>query len=97
MGNNTKVSYLTSLAAQELDSYIRSVGAFGLINGGTAGMIYSYIFTFVGFMLVIASMAEMASMAPTSGGQYHWVSEFSPRSAQKFLSYMTGKLWHLST
>ena len=28
--------------------------------------------------------------APTSGGQYHWVSEFAPRSAQKFLSFVTG-------
>jgi choline transport protein len=37
-------------------------------------------------------MAEMASMAPTSGGQYHWVSEFSPRKYQKFLSFVTGWL-----
>lgn len=29
-------------------------------------------------------------MAPTAGGQYHWVSEFSPRSCQKFLSYIVG-------
>ena len=29
-------------------------------------------------------------MAPTSGGQYHWVSEFAPERAQKFLSYLTG-------
>ena len=28
--------------------------------------------------------------APTSGGQYHWVSEFAPKSCQKFLSYLTG-------
>jgi amino acid transporter len=36
----------------------------------------------------------MASMAPTSGGQYHWVSEFAPERAQKFLSYLTGtSLW----
>ncbi|KAK8094228.1 amino acid transporter [Apiospora hydei] len=35
-------------------------------------------------------MAEMASMAPISGGQYHWVSEFAPQRHQKFLSYMVG-------
>ena len=29
-------------------------------------------------------------MAPTAGGQYHWVSEFAPKSAQQFLSYVTG-------
>ncbi|KAK5215529.1 polyamine transporter tpo5 [Exophiala xenobiotica] len=29
-------------------------------------------------------------MAPTSGGQYHWVSEFAPASSQKLLSYAAG-------
>ena len=29
-------------------------------------------------------------MAPTAGGQYHWVSEFAPRRHQKFLSYVSG-------
>lgn len=28
--------------------------------------------------------------SPTAGGQYHWVSEFSPRWCQKYLSYITG-------
>lgn len=37
-------------------------------------------------------MAEMASMAPTSGGQYHWVSEFSPPSIQASVSYVVGWL-----
>ncbi|EON66770.1 hypothetical protein W97_06018 [Coniosporium apollinis CBS 100218] len=65
---------------------------FGLINGGTAGLIWVYIGTFFGFLCAVISMAEMASMAPTTGGQYHWVSEFAPRSAQKFLSYIVGWL-----
>jgi choline transport protein len=38
----------------------------------------------------------MASMAPTSGGQYHWVSEFAPRKYQKFLSYLSGWMATLS-
>ncbi|KAJ8605050.1 hypothetical protein MRB53_041562 [Persea americana] len=63
-----------------------------LPNGGLAGMIWMYLVSLVGFSTVILSMAEMASMAATSGGQYHWVSEFSPRSCQKFLSYITGWL-----
>ena len=29
-------------------------------------------------------------MAPTAGGQYHWVSEFAPASMQRSLSYFTG-------
>ncbi|KAN0082207.1 Amino acid permease domain containing protein [Elaphomyces granulatus] len=64
----------------------------GLTDGGTAGLIWGFVLVAIGFFLVFASLAEMASMAPTSGGQYHWVSEFAPRRHQKFLSYMTGWL-----
>ncbi|KAF2028377.1 amino acid transporter [Setomelanomma holmii] len=70
----------------------QSANIFGLINGGTAGLIWVYVGTFFGFLAAIISMAEMASMAPTTGGQYHWVSEFAPPSAQKFLSYTVGWL-----
>ncbi|MCJ1475970.1 hypothetical protein MMC13_004634 [Lambiella insularis] len=42
------------------------------------------------------SLAEMASMAPTSGGQYHWVSELAPPKYQKVLSYVTGWMSVLS-
>ncbi|KAB2571876.1 Choline transport protein [Lasiodiplodia hormozganensis] len=62
----------------------------GLVDGGLAGLIWSYVWTFAGFSFVMASLAEMASMAPTSGGQYHWVSEFAPAKYQRFLSYFTG-------
>nr|POF04539.1 putative amino-acid permease pb24d3.02c [Quercus suber] len=63
-----------------------------LPNGGLAGMVWMYVVSLTGFSFAILSMAEMASMAPTSGGQYHWVSEFAPKSAQKFLSFVTGWL-----
>lgn len=62
----------------------------GLSNGGLPGLFWSYIWTFIGFGFIIASLSEMSSMAPTSGGQYHWVSEFSSPRYQKFLSYITG-------
>lgn len=32
------------------------------------------------------------SRAPTSGGQYHWVSEFAPVRVERFLSYVVGWL-----
>lgn len=68
----------------------------GLVDGGPAGLIWSYIWTFIGFTFVMLSLAEMASMAPTAGGQYHWVSEFAPPSLQKPLSYFTGWMSTLS-
>ena len=53
---------------------------------------WSYVSTVLFMTCVVASMADMASMAPTSGGQYHWVSEFAPRSCQRYLSYIVGWL-----
>ncbi|KAJ5503725.1 hypothetical protein N7463_006599 [Penicillium fimorum] len=65
---------------------------YGLIDGGRAGMVYVYIGSFVGFFSAVVSMAEIASISPTSGGQYHWVSEFAWPRCQRFLSYLTGWL-----
>ncbi|KAH7030603.1 amino acid/polyamine transporter I [Microdochium trichocladiopsis] len=69
-----------------------SVAIIGLINGGSAGLIWGYFICWMGFILVNTSMAEMGSMAPTSGGQYHWASEFAPREHQKVISYLMGWL-----
>ncbi|KAK5173807.1 uncharacterized protein LTR77_002488 [Saxophila tyrrhenica] len=68
------------------------MGAFSLSNGGAAGAIWLTLFVCCGMGMVMLSMAEMASMAPTSGGQYHWVSEFAPRHLQKPLSFAVGWL-----
>ncbi|MCJ1461955.1 hypothetical protein MMC07_000555 [Pseudocyphellaria aurata] len=64
--------------------------SYGLTNGGTGGVIWVTVGVIVGALCMIGSMAEMASMAPTAGGQYHWVSEFAPRSVEKPLSYLVG-------
>ncbi|KIW89747.1 uncharacterized protein Z519_09904 [Cladophialophora bantiana CBS 173.52] len=62
----------------------------GLTDGGRPALVYSVLWNFVGFGPIYLSMAEMASMAPIAGAQYHWVSEFAPESLQKVLSYYTG-------
>ncbi|MCJ1383295.1 hypothetical protein MMC17_006408 [Xylographa soralifera] len=63
-----------------------------LNNGGPAGSVYGLIIVWAGTMSVFATMGELASMAPTAGGQYHWVSMLAPKSSQKFLSYSIGWL-----
>ncbi|KAK2590155.1 hypothetical protein QQS21_012166 [Conoideocrella luteorostrata] len=64
----------------------------GLVNGGPAGIIYGYMFIWIGNMCVFSTLSELASMAPTSGGQYHWVAMLAPKSISTFLSYITGWL-----
>lgn len=71
---------------------VRSVSTIGLVNGGTAGLIWITFVCWIGFIFINISMAEMGSMAPTTGGQYHWVSEFASRKHQKLISYLMGWL-----
>ena len=64
----------------------------GLLNGGPAGLIWGFVIVWFCNMSVFATLSELLSMAPTSGGQYHWVAMLSPRWCSKFLSYVTGWL-----
>ncbi|MCJ1246644.1 hypothetical protein MMC30_003853 [Trapelia coarctata] len=66
--------------------------ATGFTNGGPAGMIYGFIVAWVGTSSIFVTIAELVSLAPTAGGQYHWVFMLAPRSSKKFLSYTTGWL-----
>ncbi|OAA50750.1 Amino acid/polyamine transporter I [Beauveria brongniartii RCEF 3172] len=68
------------------------LSAQGLANGGYAGVLYGYIVVWLGNVSVFTTLSELASMAPTSGGQYHWVAMLAPRHCAKFLSYITGWL-----
>ncbi|KAJ9298651.1 hypothetical protein DTO271G3_3618 [Paecilomyces variotii] len=62
----------------------------GLVNGGPVSLVYGYILCFFGTLATAASLGELASMAPTSGGQYHWVALLSPPGASIHLSWVTG-------
>lgn len=64
----------------------------GLQNGGPSGVIYGFLLVWGGMISVFATLSELVSMAPTSAGQYHWVSMLAPSSSRKFLGYMTGWL-----
>ncbi|PIG79407.1 amino acid transporter [Aspergillus arachidicola] len=68
----------------------------GLTAGGRPALFWSLVWAYCGQFFIVLSMAEMSSMAPTAGGQYHWVSEFAPRAYQKFLSYASGWLSTIS-
>ncbi|KAL9000493.1 MAG: hypothetical protein Q9169_000786 [Polycauliona sp. 2 TL-2023] len=67
-----------------------AVIGFVATNGGTGMLFWGYLVVLAGAWCTYASLSEMASMAPTAGGQYHWVSEFAPPQYQKFMSYIVG-------
>ncbi|KAJ5468866.1 hypothetical protein N7475_006618 [Penicillium sp. IBT 31633x] len=61
-------------------------------NGGPAGAVYGFLFVWAGVAATFVVLSELASMAPTSGGQYHWTSMLAPPSCMKLMSYLTGWL-----
>ena len=58
---------------------ILSTATLGLTNGGSAGLLYTNLATWIGFIAVYASLGEQGSMAPTSGGTLRMQSEFAGR------------------
>jgi hypothetical protein len=50
-----------------------SVSTIGLINGGTAGFIWVYLFSWLGFLAVNTSMAEMGSMCVLGDSAIAWI------------------------
>jgi hypothetical protein len=61
MGGSIGVSQFETEGQQQLLNRY-SASTFGLINGGLAGLVWTYLGAYAGFLMVIASMAEMASM-----------------------------------
>ncbi|KAK3670989.1 hypothetical protein LTR78_009105 [Recurvomyces mirabilis] len=61
-----------------------------LNNGGPAGMLWMTILAAIGIFMCDLSLAEMASMSPSSAGPYQWTAELAPLSMQKVLSFVVG-------
>ncbi|KAI1130217.1 amino acid/polyamine transporter I, partial [Nemania abortiva] len=63
-----------------------------LLVGGAAGVVWALVVNWIGILSIYAALAELASIAPTAGGQYHWVAMLAPPSVATFLTYLTGWL-----
>ncbi|KAI0818235.1 amino acid/polyamine transporter I [Xylaria sp. FL0064] len=70
----------------------RNFGFLTILGGGPSGIIYGFILVWGGTLSLFLTLSELVSMAPTSGGQYHWVSMLAPPSCRNFLGYLTGWL-----
>lgn len=55
---------------------LMSTFVYGLENGGPAGLVIGFIIVWVGYAFCVASLAEMMSMWPTSGGQVCSIAQF---------------------
>jgi choline transport protein len=63
-----------------------------LLEGGPATLIYSILLSTTAYFSIAASLAELASVYPTAGGQYHFTSILATQSTRRSLSYACGLL-----
>lgn len=59
--------------------------AIGISEGGTVLLLYGIVIMLVFGGCCATTLAELASVYPTAGGQYHWTSILSPRKASRVL------------
>lgn len=50
----------------------------GLYNGGPVALVYGFVVAFCGTLAMTASFAELASIVPVAGAQYHWSADLAP-------------------
>ncbi|KAF9252974.1 hypothetical protein DTO006G1_2204 [Penicillium roqueforti] len=78
------LTYLSSWETQALN--LSTV----LSNGGPEALAWGIVIVVFGAMAQSASLAEMASMQPIAGAQYHWTHYLAPTSQKKFITWMQG-------
>ncbi|WVW78660.1 hypothetical protein I302_100620 [Kwoniella bestiolae CBS 10118] len=63
-----------------------------LTDGGPVTILYGWIFVSLVSLAIAASLAEICSVFPTSGGVYYWSAMLSTPRYSAFASYLTGWL-----
>ena len=61
-----------------------------LFNGGPQALIWGILIVIAGALAQSASLAEMASMQPIAGAQYHWTNHLAPANYKRFITWMQG-------
>ncbi|KAJ6263602.1 putative amino-acid permease [Drechslerella dactyloides] len=64
--------------------------SYGMGYAGTAGMVWGWIIAMVFIQCVAASMAELCSSMPTSGGLYYAAAVLAPEGWGPFAAWLTG-------
>lgn len=61
-----------------------------LYNGGPRAIFWGGFLTVAGALAQAASIAEMSSLQPVAGAQYHWTYLLAPKSCNRFMCYLQG-------
>lgn len=83
-------TFCVSFAVLGLLPSFASTLSYGMGYAGTAGMVWGWIIAMVFIQCVAASMAELCSSMPTSGGLYYAAAVLAPEGWGPFAAWLTG-------
>ncbi|KIK52793.1 hypothetical protein GYMLUDRAFT_207812 [Collybiopsis luxurians FD-317 M1] len=69
---------------------IAAVLVYSIPYGGPVSMVWGWLTGSVFILCIAASIAELGSAAPTSGGLYYWTFALAPEVIQKYLAWLIG-------
>ncbi|OQV10176.1 hypothetical protein CLAIMM_14211 [Cladophialophora immunda] len=89
---------ITSLAFVICNSWAGISGSLqlALLAGGPVTLVYGVLISSIVYICIALSLAELASVYPTAGGQYHFTSILAPDSINRGISFACGLVSLLS-
>ncbi|KAJ4314588.1 hypothetical protein N0V84_008812 [Fusarium piperis] len=69
---------------------VSSASAQALTSGGSSSLVWGFVATAVGTMLIALCLAEYSGMIPTAGGQYHYVAKLAPPKYRRIFAWFAG-------
>lgn len=98
-GTRTELSFLSIIATgwNICNSWVAVAAtmSISMASGGPMTLIYGIMIMFVLGGSAALTMAEVASVYPTAGGQYHWTSILSPdRVSRELVCYQSMRLYN---
>lgn len=83
-----------AVVLQSLTNLVQIAANIGLIfyNGGPRAVVWGFFVVVPGIMCQVASLAELASVQPIAGAQYHWTHYLAPYSYRRFITWIQGWL-----
>ena len=83
-------NYGMTLSVVSISVGVTSLFAYGLVTGGPAVMIWSWLVVSLFTFCVALGMAEICSAYPTAGGLYFWTANLVPEKYKAMASWFTG-------
>ncbi|PSN74624.1 amino acid transporter [Corynespora cassiicola Philippines] len=78
------LAYMSSWEGTAVNMY------YALIQGGAPTLTWSTLIAYIGALFQSASIAELASMQPIAGAQYHWTWTLAPPAHRRCITWFQG-------